>query len=71
MNIDIDEEALATAAQALGTEGEDETVNEALRIAAATARQRVRAYRELRDLAASGALDLEAVKDAWRPRDSS
>jgi Arc/MetJ family transcription regulator len=70
MNIDIDEAALMTAARALGTAGDDETVNEALRVAAVAAEERLRAYRELRDLAASGALDLDAVKDAWRPRDS-
>jgi Arc/MetJ family transcription regulator len=63
--LDIDEQALAAAQDALHTETKKDTVNTALREVAALAARR----RDLRRLT-SGALpdleDTEIMRDAWR-----
>jgi Arc/MetJ family transcription regulator len=63
--VDIDDELLAEAAEALGTKTKKDTVNTAL--AAAVARARVR--RHIERLKSGGLPDLadpEVMKDAWR-----
>lgn len=62
MLIDIDEEALAAAAEAFGTKTKKDTVNTALLESAARVR-RARALAAARQLAADGALDLELLAD--------
>lgn len=66
--IDIDDDALAEAAEVLGTKTKKDTVNTALRETAMSIR-RARAMVELRELVADGALDLELLKDKrnYRP----
>ncbi|MFV2198091.1 type II toxin-antitoxin system VapB family antitoxin [Nocardiopsis sp. LOL_012] len=61
--IDIDDDALATAAEELGTKSKVETVNRALREVAARRRSH-----EFLDLVGELDLDLdeETMKDAWR-----
>lgn len=62
MLIDIDEEALAEAQKILGTATKKDTVNQAL----ADTRQRsvrAQARRELAQLVASGAIDLDALNE--------
>jgi Arc/MetJ family transcription regulator len=63
--IDIDEQALAAAQDALHTETKKDTVNAALREAAALAARR----RDLKRLTEGGLPDLEdaeIMRDAWR-----
>lgn len=63
--IDIDEETLAAAAQALHTETKKDTVNAALRAAAALAARR----RDLQRLTSGGLPDLadeQVMRAAWR-----
>ncbi len=62
--IDVDEEYLAAAQQALHTETKKDTVNAALRAVAALAARR----RDLRRLASGGLPDLEdeqVMRSAW------
>ncbi|MEV0528071.1 type II toxin-antitoxin system VapB family antitoxin [Streptomyces sp. NPDC050439] len=62
MLIDIDDEALAEAQKILGTATKKDTVNQAL----ADIRQRsvrAQARRELAQLVASGAIDLDALNE--------
>jgi Arc/MetJ family transcription regulator len=62
--IDIDEETLAAAAEALHTETKKDTVNAALRAVAALAARR----RDLQRLTSGGLPDLEdkpLMRDAW------
>jgi Arc/MetJ family transcription regulator len=62
--IDIDEEILAAAAEALHTETKKDTVNAALRAAAALAARR----RDLERLTSGGLADLEdeqVMRAAW------
>jgi Arc/MetJ family transcription regulator len=60
--IDLDDEALEAAAKELGTSTKRDTVNTALREIVARNR-RLRALRELKDLAAEGALDVDLLLD--------
>ena len=63
--IDLDEEALALAAEALGTKTKKDTVNAALREVAALAARR----RDLKRLTDGGLPDLEdaeIMRGAWR-----
>jgi len=63
--IDVDEEYLAAAQQALHTETKKDTVNAALRAVAALAARR----RDLRRLASGGLPDLEdeqVMRGAWQ-----
>ncbi len=63
--IDVDEEYLAAAQQALHTETKKDTVNAALRAVAALAARR----RDLRRLASGGLPDLEdeqVMRSAWQ-----
>lgn len=63
--IDLDEDALAAAAQALGTTTKKDTVNAALRqVAALHARQR--AFEHWRDLGSPDLLDSDVMGQAWR-----
>lgn len=62
--IDIDEETLAAAAQALNTETKKDTVNAALRAVTALAARR----RDLRRLTSGGLRDLadeQVMRGAW------
>jgi Arc/MetJ family transcription regulator len=67
MLVDIDEKALAGAAELLGTKTNSETVNTALREAAARARRR-KALRRLREMAQNGDFDLLLDKENYRPK---
>ena len=63
--IDVDEESLAAAQEALHTETKKDTVNAALRAVAAMAARR----RDLERLTSGGLPDLEdaeVMRDAWR-----
>jgi len=64
--IDIDEESLAAAAEALQTETKKDTVNSALRAVAALAARR----RDLLRLMSGGLPDLadeQVMREAWLP----
>jgi Arc/MetJ family transcription regulator len=63
--IEIDEEALATAAEVLGTKTKKDTVNAALREVMASRRRAV-ALTRLRDAATDGAFDLAVLQDKQR-----
>lgn len=65
--IDIDDEALARAAEVLGTSTKKDTVNTALQ---ETVRRldRAAALAEMRDLVAEGGVDLDALNDKKRYR---
>ncbi|WP_017587477.1 type II toxin-antitoxin system VapB family antitoxin [Nocardiopsis ganjiahuensis] len=65
--IDIDDEALARAAEILGTETAEETINNALR---ATTRNhdRAAALAEMRSLVAEGGVDIDVAHDKRRYR---
>ncbi|PKK16286.1 MAG: hypothetical protein BUE48_000440 [Thermomonospora sp. CIF 1] len=71
MNIDIDEEALAELMELLETDDRDKAVNLAVQATAVRVRLAKPAQRELAELFASGALDLEALEQPWRQRHSS
>lgn len=60
--IDIDDDALAGAAEVYGTSTKKDTVNTALREANRQL-DRARALAEMRELAAEGGFDLELLKD--------
>ncbi|MCT9090621.1 type II toxin-antitoxin system VapB family antitoxin [Streptomyces sp. ASQP_92] len=60
--IDLDDEALEAAAKELGTTTKRDTINTALR-EIVDRNRRLRALRELQDLAADGALDAELLLD--------
>lgn len=60
--IDLDDQALEAAAKELGTVTKRDTINTALREIVARNR-RLRALRELQDLAEEGALDGELLLD--------
>ncbi|MFD5265828.1 type II toxin-antitoxin system VapB family antitoxin [Streptomyces sp. NPDC058335] len=60
--IDVGDEALEAAAKELGTTTTRDTINTALREAAAR-NHRLRALHELQDLAADGGLDAEDLLD--------
>jgi Arc/MetJ family transcription regulator len=60
--IDLDDELVASAAQALGTSTKKETVNTALR-EVLEIRRRALALTRLRAAAADGAFDLEIFED--------
>lgn len=63
--IDIDDEALARAAEILGTETTEETVNTALREAAREQGHQdgAAALAEMRSLVAEGGVDIEVLND--------
>ncbi|MCP3817628.1 type II toxin-antitoxin system VapB family antitoxin [Streptomyces sp. A3M-1-3] len=65
--IDLDDEALAAAAEELGTTTKRDTINTALREVTARYR-RLRALEESRELAADGAVDLDILLDKRRYR---
>ncbi|MEU3597802.1 type II toxin-antitoxin system VapB family antitoxin [Streptomyces sp. NPDC006798] len=65
--IDLDDEALAAAAEELGTTTKRDTVNTALREIVERNR-RLRALHELQDLVEDGALDAELLLDKRRYR---
>jgi Arc/MetJ family transcription regulator len=67
MLIDIDEEALAEAAEALGTKTKKETVNTALREVSARLR-RAHARAKLQEFADAGYFDELLDKSKYRPR---
>lgn len=67
MLIDIDEDALAEAAEVLGTKTKKDTVNTALRESAA-ARRRAEAFDELSKLGETGYFDELLDKKSYRPR---
>ncbi|MCE7081996.1 type II toxin-antitoxin system VapB family antitoxin [Streptomyces sp. ST2-7A] len=69
MLIDIDEETLAAAQEALGTRTKKETVNTALSETAARIR-RAKALAEARRLIAEGALDMAVLSDKTNYRAS-
>ncbi|AGI89634.1 type II toxin-antitoxin system VapB family antitoxin [Streptomyces albidoflavus] len=60
--IDLDDDALAAAAQELGTRTKRDTVNAALR-EVVERNARLRALHELQELTAEGALDIEVLLD--------
>lgn len=62
MLIDIDDDALAEAAEILGTTTKKDTVNAALRETSVT-RRRARAFAELQQLGREGVFDLELLED--------
>lgn len=62
MLIDIDEDALAEAAENLGTKTKKDTVNAALRETSVT-RRRARALAEMQQFVDEGGLDLELLKE--------
>ncbi|SDS85130.1 type II toxin-antitoxin system VapB family antitoxin [Jiangella sp. DSM 45060] len=62
MLIDIDDDALAEAAEVLGTTTKKDTVNASLRETTARLR-RARAFAELQRLAEDGAVDLDVLRD--------
>ncbi|MCZ7421583.1 MULTISPECIES: type II toxin-antitoxin system VapB family antitoxin [unclassified Micromonospora] len=64
--VDVDDEALADAAAAFGTKTKKDTVNVALREAAARLR-RARALAELSDRAQAGDFDELLEKTTYRP----
>ncbi|MEW2383275.1 type II toxin-antitoxin system VapB family antitoxin [Micromonospora sp. NPDC047707] len=64
--VDVDDEALADAAEAFGTKTKKETVNVALREGAARLR-RARALAELANRAEAGDFDELLDKGAYRP----
>ncbi|MFF4346544.1 type II toxin-antitoxin system VapB family antitoxin [Streptomyces sp. NPDC001530] len=70
--IDLDDEALEEAAKELGTTTKRDTINTALREVTARYR-RLRALDEARDLAASGALDMDLLLDKrkYRPTNAA
>ena len=60
--VDVDETMLAEAMELLGTKTKKETIN--LALSEILGRQRrLRALDDLRELAASGALDLESLRE--------
>ncbi|MUN42452.1 type II toxin-antitoxin system VapB family antitoxin [Actinomadura litoris] len=65
--IDIDEDALAAAAEVYGTDTMKDTVNTALVEAAAVLRRR-QALSRLRRRALAGEFDVLYEKDAYRPK---
>lgn len=65
--IDLDDKALEEAAKELGTTTKRDTINTALREVTARYR-RLRALDEARDLAASGALDMDLLLDKRKYR---
>ncbi len=67
MLIDIDEQALADAAEAYGTETKKDTVNTALREGAARIR-RARALAKLREFGEDGRFDEFLDKKNYRPK---
>jgi Arc/MetJ family transcription regulator len=60
--IDLDDDLLTEAAQALGTRTKKDTVNQALR-EVLESRRRAMALTRLREAAAEGAFDLEVLTD--------
>ncbi|GAA1927018.1 hypothetical protein GCM10009716_38860 [Streptomyces sodiiphilus] len=68
--IDLDDDALEAAAKELGTSTKRDTINTALREIVARNR-RLRALRELQDLADEGALDAELLLDKRNYRGGS
>ncbi|MFC7330087.1 type II toxin-antitoxin system VapB family antitoxin [Marinactinospora rubrisoli] len=65
--IDVDEEALAKASEALGTSTEKDTVNTALREAVLRL-ERAKALVEMQELAARGGMDLDYLQDKRKYR---
>ncbi|MFJ8232373.1 type II toxin-antitoxin system VapB family antitoxin [Streptomyces sp. NPDC094448] len=65
--IDLDDEALAAAAEELGTTTKRDTINTALREIVERNR-RLRALHELQDLVENGALDADILLDKRRYR---
>lgn len=63
--IDLDEEALAAAAEALGTTSKKDTVNAALRQIAKSAASQS-AFEFWRDVGSPDLLDPEVMRQAWR-----
>lgn len=60
--VDIDEEALSSAAELLGTQTKKDTVNTALRETVSRL-DRAKALAEIQEMAAEGALDVELLMD--------
>jgi len=60
--VDVDDTLLADAMELLGTKTKKETINIALSEIVGRER-RLKAYDDLRELAASGALDLESLRE--------
>lgn len=60
--VDVDDTLLADAMALLGTKTKKETINHALSEIVGRER-RLKAYEDLRELAASGALDLESLRE--------
>ncbi len=62
--IDVDDELLGEATAALGTSTTNETVNEALRLAVATVRERRRqGLASLRRIAEEGGFDVDRIPE--------
>jgi Arc/MetJ family transcription regulator len=62
MLIDVDDEALAEAAEVLGTKTKKDTVNASLRETTARLR-RARAFAQFQQLADDGAIDLDVLQE--------
>jgi Arc/MetJ family transcription regulator len=65
IRVNVDEEALAEAAEILGTETDEETVNAAL-LEMAERRKRRRAFEKLVEMAKTGQFDELLVKSNYR-----
>lgn len=63
--IELDEDALAAAAEVLGTTTKKDTVNTALR-EIARLHARMRAFENWRDIGSPDLLDPEVMSQAWR-----